>query len=222
MKNLIPLLAIISIAGFCTSCIWITPSQDKDALADSLVQKDTVSLSNVSAVYSALDRKDSLSSVIAVDTQKIAPLQQGEAIDTRNVNPEEVIKFAETLVGTPYIYGSTDPKVGFDCSGFITYVFNNFKIKVPRSSIQFTNVGKTILVENAKRGDIVLFTDPDFDNTSSTEVGHMGLITSNENGIINFIHSTSGKAMSVTVTPMNEGYKKRFVRVARIFPQNDK
>lgn len=63
------------------------------------------------------------------------------------------------------IYGSTDPKVGFDCPGFITYVFNNFKINVPGSSRQFTNIGKTVPAETARRGDIVLFTDPDFDNT---------------------------------------------------------
>jgi cell wall-associated NlpC family hydrolase len=187
-------------------------------LSDSLSKKDTAS---VTGIDSMLDKKDSISSLIAIDTLKMAPLQQGEAIDTRNVNPEDVIKFAETLIGTPYVYGSTDPKVGFDCSGFITYVFNNFKIKVPRSSIQFTNTGKTVPVENAKRGDIVLFTDPDFDNTVSTEVGHMGLITSNENGVINFIHSTSGKAMSVAVTTLGDHYKKRFVRVGRIFPQND-
>ena len=49
----------------------------------------------------------------------------------------------------------------------------------------------------------------------------MGLITSNENGIINFIHSTSGKAMSVTNSTLNERYQKRFVRALRIFPQND-
>ncbi len=196
-------------------------SSIEESLPKGFSKKDTISISKPVLIDSILDKKDSVASVIALDTQKIAPLQQGEAIDTRNVNPEEVIKFAETLVGTPYVYGSTDPKVGFDCSGFITYVFNSFKIKVPRSSVQFTNVGKTVAVENAKRGDIVLFTDPDYNNTNSNVVGHMGLITSNENGIINFIHSTSGKAMSVANSTLNERYKKRFVRVGRIFPQND-
>jgi cell wall-associated NlpC family hydrolase len=196
-------------------------SKIENSLPDGLLKKDTISISEPVLIDSILDKKDSVASVIALDTQKIAPLQQGEAIDTRNVNPEEVIKFAETLVGTPYVYGSTDAKVGFDCSGFITYVFNNFKIKVPRSSVQFTNVGKTVPVESAKRGDIVLFTNPGYNNTNSNVVGHMGLITSNENGIINFIHSTSGKAMSVANSTLNERYKNRFIRVGRIFPQND-
>jgi len=189
-------------------------------MIDSAVQIDKGFQKTV-AIDSALDVKDSMSASTAAGLKSFTPLAPGEAIDTRNVNPEEVIRYAETLVGTPYVYGSTDPKVGFDCSGFITYVFNSFKIKVPRSSAQFSNVGKTVPVADAKRGDIVLFTEPGSDNSSTNDIGHMGLITANNNGQIIFIHSTSGKAMSVAVTPLSTHYMKRFVRVSRIFPQND-
>ncbi len=136
-------------------------------------------------------------------------------IATGNVEPESIVSFAETLIGTPYKYASTDPAVGFDCSGFITYVFNHFNIKVPRSSIDFTNVGKEVAVPEAKRGDIILFT-----GTNSTEkfVGHMGIVVSNQNGELQFIHSSSGKVYGVTVTPLNEYYKGRFVKVIRITP----
>ncbi|HEY8689732.1 MAG TPA: NlpC/P60 family protein, partial [Chitinophagaceae bacterium] len=99
-------------------------------------------------------------------------------------------------------------------SGFITYVFSHFGIKVPRSSIDFTNVGKEVAVPEAKRGDIILFT-----GTDSTErfVGHMGIVVSNQNGELQFIHSSSGKVYGVTVTPLNDYYKGRFVKVVRIF-----
>jgi len=116
------------------------------------------------------------------------------------------------LIGTPYKYGSSDPQQGFDCSGFITYVFNHFNIKVPRSSIDFTNSGITIPLKDAKRGDLILFT-----GTDSTEkfVGHMGIITMNVNDSIQFIHSTSGKAYGVTITPLNDNYMGRFVKVVK-------
>ena len=135
-------------------------------------------------------------------------------IATGNIHPEAIVAFAESLIGTPYLYASTDPQKGFDCSGFITYVFNHFQIKVPRSSIDFTHVGKEVAVPEAKRGDIILFT-----GTDSTErfVGHMGIVVSNQNGELQFIHSSSGKAHGVTVTPLNQYYKGRFVKVVRIF-----
>jgi len=134
-------------------------------------------------------------------------------IDTSKASAESIVLFAETLIGTPYKYGSADPKEGFDCSGFITYVFNHFNISVPRSSIDFTNVGSNIPLKNAKRGDLILFT-----GTDSTErfVGHMGIVTFNANDSLQFIHSTSGKAYGVTVTPLNDYYKGRFVKVIRI------
>jgi len=139
-------------------------------------------------------------------------------INTGTTTPEELLAFAKTLIGIPYKYGSIDPAVGFDCSGFITYVFNHFKIVVPRSSIDFTNFEREIRLSDAKPGDIVLFTGTD---STSREVGHMGIITSKENGEYYFIHSTSGKANGVTITLLNNYYTFRFVKVIRIFPQND-
>jgi cell wall-associated NlpC family hydrolase len=148
------------------------------------------------------------------DTVSLIPSRD---IDTKNVNPEELVRFAETLKGVPYVYGSTNPKVGFDCSGFITYVFNHFGISVPRSSIDFTGVGKEIPVNKARRGDIILFTGT---NPEERFVGHMGIVIANSDSL-RFIHSTSGKAMSVAVTPLNKYYQGRFVKTIRVFPQND-
>jgi cell wall-associated NlpC family hydrolase len=139
-------------------------------------------------------------------------------INTGNASPGELVKYAETLIGIPYLYGSTDPQKGFDCSGFITYVFNHFNINVPRSSIEFTNVATEIPVEKSKPGDLILFTGTD--NTEHL-VGHMGIIISNDAIQTLFIHSTSGKANGVTITPLNDYYKSRFVKVIRVFPQNN-
>ena len=122
------------------------------------------------------------------------------------------------MIGTPYKYASIDPAIGFDCSGFITYVFNHFKIAVPRSSIDFTNVRRAIPLEQAKPGDLILFTGTD---STIREVGHMGIITSAQPSDIKFIHSTSGKVHGVTITPLNAYYMGRFVKVIRVFKQND-
>lgn len=150
---------------------------------------------------------------IAVDS--IIKKTTDDVINTRNVKPEELVSFSHTLKGVPYKYASTDPSQGFDCSGFITYVFNHFKIAVPRSSVDFTNVGKEVTTQKARPGDLILFTGTD---STIRIVGHMGIVTNNNNGELEFIHSTSGKMYGVTTTPLNGYYKGRFVKIIRIFP----
>ena len=127
----------------------------------------------------------------------------------------DFVEYAKTLTGTPYLYGSVDPARGLDCSGFINAVSNHFGIKVPRSSVEFTNVGITIESGKAKPGDLVLFTGTD---PVKRVVGHIGIVTNNEEGHLQFIHSSSGKAKGVTTSDLDGYYQTRFVKVIRIFP----
>ena len=204
------------------SCIFIF--EDKKAKGE-LSTTDSLAAMSVKDTAAHIDSlKDHIDSLhtkidsIKKDTStSIKEYFSGVTINTKNVSPQQVVDFAKTLIGIPYRYASTDPKVGFDCSGFITYVFNHFGIIVPRSSIDFTGVGKEIPAEAAKPGDLILFT-----GTDSTEkfVGHMGLIVSNDKGVLNFIHSTSGKKYGVTITEFNGYYRSRYMKTIRIFPQN--
>ncbi|MEO6819744.1 MAG: C40 family peptidase [Ginsengibacter sp.] len=139
---------------------------------------------------------------------------ENEQLTTAPVSRHELVLYAKSLIGIPYKYASTDPAEGFDCSGFITYVFNHFNWEVPRSSVDFTNVGKQINPLIAKEGDLILFTGT---NDSVRIVGHMGIITQNTD-TLKFIHSTSGRAYGVTISNLTEHYQKRFVKVIRIFP----
>lgn len=208
-KRLVTIGLFVLAIAFCVF-IWMDTNK-KSGEAAQLVSTDTLQAKTDSV------KKDS--ALLIVDTVKTdSVLVPASQIHTKNIHPKQVIDFAKTLIGTPYRYASTDPKVGFDCSGFITYVFSHFNIIVPRSSIDFTNVGKEISTDNAKPGDLILFT-----GTDSTEkfVGHMGLVVSNQNQQLEFIHSTSGKKHGVTVTPFNNYYRSRFVKTIRIFPESD-
>jgi cell wall-associated NlpC family hydrolase len=135
-------------------------------------------------------------------------------IDPGKTDADEFVEFAERLVGTKYAYGSADPKKGLDCSGFVYYVFGHFNIKVPRTSIAFTNAGKEKMIADARRGDLILFTGSD---ANSGKVGHMGIITENKNRKIKFIHSASGGNKGVTISGMSSYYIQRFVKVIRVF-----
>ena len=131
---------------------------------------------------------------------------------------QHFVDYAKTLIGTPYAYGSVNPSVGFDCSGFVNYVSNHFGIKVPRSSVQFTNLGKEVEQAKAMPGDVILFTGT---NPNERVVGHMGIVTENPTTGLKFIHSSSGRSNGVTISEMSDYYKTRFVKIIRIFPLSE-
>ena len=141
-----------------------------------------------------------------------APAVKLAGSDTVKANAVNLIAFAQTLKGTPYKYACSDPRKGFDCSGFVQYVFNHFNIPVPRSSIAFTNVGKTVDLKSAMPGDLILFTGT---NKKVRKVGHVGIVIQ-ASDTIKFIHSSSGKAWGVNETTLGPHYKARFIKVVRL------
>ena len=149
---------------------------------------------------------------------KDAPVNHSRAFNNvDDVCPDDLLYFAQTLIGTPYHSAASNPSYGFDCSGFVSYVFKNFNFNVPRSSREFISVGEKIALNDAKPGDIILFTGT---SKRSRKIGHVGIVMSNEDSEVKFIHSTSGKEHGVTITAMDNSYKRRFVQVVRMLKQN--
>jgi len=139
--------------------------------------------------------------------------------NTDTISSYNLLYFAQSLIGTPYREASSDPSRGFDCSGFVSYVFKSFDANVPRSSGDYANLGREIRLEDAMPGDIILFKGTKSHHPHS--IGHIGIVYSNEGGELRFIHSTSGKEYGVTISGMDDSYKRRFVKVVRILTQND-
>jgi len=132
---------------------------------------------------------------------------------SNTTNSTSLIDFAKSMLGIPYRYATSNPKVGFDCSGFVSYVFSNFGFKVPRSSREFSAAGKETNIENAKVGDVLIFTGS---NSKIRRIGHVGIVYSIDESGIKFIHASSGKAHGVTITAFNGHYKNRFMKIVSI------
>lgn len=122
---------------------------------------------------------------------------------------DSIIDYAKKYLGTPYLYAGSDPQKGFDCSGFVSYVFKNFNVSLPRSSNSYKNLGVALAPEDFKVGDILVF----YGYKDKTVVGHLGIICEADGMHSKFIHASSGKVNSVTITALDtEHYTKRFYK----------
>ena len=183
----------------------------------SCKEKKDMTFDESPLITNEIDSSDIIDSSITIVVLPDSIIYKEEQeIKTGSAIPDSLVAFGKSLVGTPYLYASSDPANGFDCSGFITYVFNHFGIAVPRSSVDFTDMGIEIPTDFASPGDLILFTGTD---STIRIVGHMGIVESNERGNLLFLHSTSGKAYGVVISPLKGYYEARFVKVIRVFPQ---
>jgi len=119
-------------------------------------------------------------------------------------SPANLVQIAKQQLGVKYTFGGTKPSTGFDCSGYITYVYNNAGITTPRKTAAgFYNTAQK--VSTPKVGDLVFFA-----NTYKAGVSHAGIYIGN-NQMINA--SNSG----VTIANINSSYwKKYFVGYGRL------
>ena len=108
----------------------------------------------------------------------IKPSVEALQESTGSTKANKIIKTAKKYIGCPYLWGGTSPS-GFDCSGFVQYVFNANGIKIPRTSREQYNFGTKVSKSNLQPGDLVFF------NTSGKGVSHVGIYI----GDGKFIHS---------------------------------
>lgn len=181
-----------------TACDFIISQDDVTVVADSSISTTL-----------PVDNKVLVEEIFPDTGRKLTGINDTSLF---KINRQQFVNYAKTLTGTPYVYAATNPAVGFDCSGFITYVFNHFDLAVPRSSVDFTNYGREVSRRVALPGDLILFTGT---NPEERVVGHMGIIVDNSDSL-RFIHSTSGRAMAVTTSALSDHYMERFVKVIRV------
>jgi cell wall-associated NlpC family hydrolase len=122
---------------------------------------------------------------------------------------EKVIMYAKKYLGIPYKYAMASPSAGFDCSGFVNYVYKNFGISLPRSSSGFKNLGTAKNPSDFKVGDILVF----YGYKDSASVGHLGIVCEANGMKSRFIHASSGKEMAVTISELGSSmYTRRFYK----------
>lgn len=120
---------------------------------------------------------------------------------------QEVLISAVALTGTPYKFGGTSPDTGFDCSGFVRYVFQQAaNLTLPHGARAISQIGKSIPVDQLQPGDLVFY------NTLKSAFSHVGIYI----GDNRFIHAPSDGGGVHIVNMQDEYWVKRFNGARRI------
>lgn len=113
---------------------------------------------------------------------------------------------ALALRGTPYRLGGNDPTTGFDCSGFVRYVFAKFGLQLPREVQAQYKTGRSIARDEIRAGDLVFF------ETVSKGASHVGIALGNDE----FVHAPSSKGVVRTERYTVEYWAKRWIGARRV------
>lgn len=103
----------------------------------------------------------------------------------------DLAQLAQSFIGSPYVFGGETPS-GFDCSGFIQYVFQQKNISIPRTVSEIWNFATP--VDSPSVGDLVFF------ETYKPGPSHMGIYLGNDT----FIHA--GESSGVTISELGSSY----------------
>ena len=113
---------------------------------------------------------------------------------------------ALALRGAPYLNGGTDPRHGFDCSGFTQYVFAQHGRSLPRDVREQFRQGKAVKPEDVKAGDLLFF------STTAAGPTHVGIAIGGDE----FIHAPSSTGV-VRVERLTASYwSQRFIAARRL------
>ena len=120
---------------------------------------------------------------------------------------QQILSFASRFLGTPYVWGGTTPSPGFDCSGYVQYVYRNSGISLDRTSESQFNDGVSVSRSDLRPGDIVFF------HTYSSGASHVGIYAGNNT----MINSSNG---GVSYDDMSNSYwAARYLGARRVVAQ---
>lgn len=132
--------------------------------------------------------------------RKAAPTRTPQSRSTFGVR---IVAYAKRFRGIRYVYGGSSPRSGFDCSGFVRFVYAHFGVALPHSSYADFDLGHRIARSSLRPGDLVFF----------DAVGHVGIYVGNGR----FIHAPHS-GTRVRIEQLGGWYGSRFVGARRVKP----
>ncbi|MGL6245103.1 C40 family peptidase [Pseudomonas sp.] len=199
LKRFAPLvpLALVTLLFGCAAHSPVTQQEQQQQVKNSVTAQSS----------SVLFQEDLYQDSVATD-KELANFADGKSYQLP-VLADSILERGMSLIGTRYRFGGTS-EAGFDCSGFIGYLFREEAgMNLPRSTREMINVDAPLVARSAlKPGDLLFFAT----NGRRGRVSHAGIYL----GDNQFIHSSSRKSGGVRVDSLGDSYwSKTFIEAKR-------
>lgn len=142
---------------------------DQDKLVQDLRSQEKLFASKVDASQSVVNATKAEIDKIRAAAPKSTPSRGGGV--SVPLTDNNIIAYASNFLGTPYVWGGTTP-AGFDCSGFVQYVYRHFGIGLGRTTYDQINNGVAVSRDQLQPGDLVFF-------GSASAPHHVGIYVGN-------------------------------------------
>ena len=178
-----------TINNYASSLISKTVNKDASNSTNKITNKDTNNSINKTVNK---DTSNSASKTINKDTSNSTNKTiNKDTSSSTGVTAQQVLAYAYQFEGYPYVWGGSSPSTGFDCSGFVQYVYAHFGINLPRTTFEQVNCGTPVSLNNIKPGDLV------FEFGSSEGPNHVGIYIGNGQMI-----DAAGVGQGVTISKL--------------------
>lgn len=141
----------------------------------------------------------------------------GDLFNTQSSLQTELVNFAKLHLGRKYKPGGKGPYV-FDCSGFTSYVFHNFDIKLSPASRLQGQEGTRVSIGELQVGDLMFFSG----RRGGNIVGHVGMVidVDPETGNVKFIHASSTQGIVIQNFPDGGYYSRHYLHSTRVINED--
>lgn len=171
---------------------------------------------SLQAIYDELHRAENMARMAqdirkraeAIKTAQAKAQKEGKAYYLSSFEKEQLLKDAKYFKGGRYIWGGTTPN-GFDCSGYVQYLYKKHHIQLPRTALAQSKKGVPIAKGALQKGDLLFFLT---DKKRGIPITHVGIYI----GKGEFIHAAS-KRKGIIISSITHGnYAKTFVMAKRV------
>ena len=128
----------------------------------------------------------------------------------------DLIDTGKELLGKPYGYRGNLPW-RMDCSGFVSYVYSQYGITVPRGSATQARYVKPVKKEDVLPGDLLFFTGR---NRGSGRVGHVAMVIDVVDGDLVMMHSTNSRGIIIERLGRSAYFSSRYLSAGRVPEMN--